>query len=84
MVRSFNLSTEVSSDREIRFTLPDDIPEGPAEIVVLVSTKESTPARTLAELAKSEFIGMWKDREDIDDSEKFARCLRETAWDRGR
>ena len=84
MVRSFNLTTEVSSDREIRLTLPDDIPVGPAEIVILVRTSDSRPVKTLSELARSEFIGMWRDREDIDDSGRFARCLRETAWDRGR
>lgn len=34
---------------------------------------------TGAELAESEIVGMWTDREDIRDSAEFARQLRERA-----
>ncbi len=37
---------------------------------------------TLGDLLHSEFFGIWKDREDIDDSVEFARALRDSAWRR--
>lgn len=48
--------------------------------------KESTvPRRTLTaqELLQSDLVGMWADRQDIDDSLKFARNLRHLAEQRG-
>ena len=32
------------------------------------------------DLSKEEFVGMWKDRKDIQDSSAFVRELRETEW----
>lgn len=32
------------------------------------------------DLYKESFVGMWKDREDLQDSSAFARKLRETEW----
>src|SRR5439155_22986694 len=77
MVR-INLKTEILQSRELRITLPDDVPTGPAEVVVVIS-----PARissTLGDLADSEFMGIWRDRTDIDD--KFAGSFRSKGWKR--
>ena len=43
---------------------------------------EVSPIRTAAELAKSELIGLWADRDDIGDSREFARRLGREAENR--
>ena len=82
MIRTVSLTTEVPANREVRITLPADVPTGPAEIVVVVASRAGSPARTLGDLLRSEFFGMWRDRTDIDDSAEFARRLRAEAWGR--
>lgn len=82
MVRRVEISTDVPADREMRITLPNDVPVGPAEIVVLVNSTQENGTHTLGDLAGSEFFGMWKDRTDIGDSIEFAERLRRDAWSR--
>ncbi len=41
------------------------------------------PRLTASQLAHSELVGLWKDREDIEDSADYARQLREQAQKRG-
>jgi hypothetical protein len=83
MVKTISLTIDVPDNREMRITLPDDVPTGPAEIVVVVASHAATALQTLGELASSEFFGMWSNRDDITDSAEFARQLRNTAWSRG-
>jgi len=45
---------------------------------------EASPIRTGAEMAKSELVGLWADRDDIGDSREFARRLRREAETRQR
>ncbi|HBI45735.1 MAG TPA: hypothetical protein DDY78_23210 [Planctomycetales bacterium] len=40
---------------------------------------EARPIRTGADMAKSELVGLWADRDDIGDSREFARRLRREA-----
>jgi hypothetical protein len=80
MVKTLNLNTEIPPNRELRITLPNDVPIGPAEIVMLVSSSALTSDSTLGALANSQFFGLWKDRGDITDS--FAQTLRSEAWKR--
>ena len=82
MFKTINLTTEVPPSREVRIKLPDDIPLGPAEMVVIVASQAPTTGHTLGDLAHSEFFGMWRDRTDIGDSAEFARRLRAQAWSR--
>jgi hypothetical protein len=82
MFRTINLTTEVPPNREVRIQLPDDIPPGPAEMVVVVASHTATTGHTLGDLARSEFFGMWRDRSDIGDTAEFARRLRRDAWSR--
>ena len=82
MVRTVNVSAEIPPNREIHITLPPDIPVGPAEIVVVVSSAANPGVSTLGELAESEFFGVWKDRPDITDSLQFAHGLRSEGWKR--
>lgn len=82
MFRTINLTTEIPPSRKVLITLPDDVPPGLADIVVVVASHASLAGRTLGDLARSEFFGMWRDRTDIGDSVEFVRRLRAEAWSR--
>jgi hypothetical protein len=60
--------------------LPADVPVGPAEIVLVVSSSDRSNGRTLGDFKNSEFFGMWRDRSDIIDSVQLARELRSEGW----
>lgn len=82
MVRAVSITAEVPPNREVHITLPDDVPVGPADIVVVIASHTASKLNTLGDLLRSEFFGMWKDRADITDSVEFARRLRIEAWGR--
>lgn len=82
MVRTLNLTADIPASRELRISLPADFPQGPAEIVLVVSPSEEPSMSNLADLRDSEFFGMWRDRADISDSSDFARDLRSKGWKR--
>jgi len=82
MVKIVNLSADIPPSRELHITLPADVPAGPAEIVVVVSSTAQADGSTLGELANSEFFGMWRNRPDIADSFRFAQDLRSRGWKR--
>ena len=56
------------------------------EVIVLVEPRrrDERPFLTAKELRHSELIGLWKDRQDIEDSISYARQLREQAQKRQR
>jgi hypothetical protein len=75
----------IAEDGKIEIT---DLPykKGQAvEIIVLPQPAASTPGSrlTAGRLRASGLIGLWKDRDDIQDSAAYARTLREQAQDRG-
>ncbi len=82
MVKAVNLNADIPPNRELRITLPGDVPTGPAEIVVVVSSPTRSGTSTLGDLAGSEFFGVWRDRSDIEDSFQFAQTLRSEGWKR--
>lgn len=84
MVRTLNVKADIPANRELdlHITLPADVPLGPAEIVLVVSSVAAPKSSTLGDLLNSEFFGMWRDRTDISDSIDFARELRSQAWKR--
>ncbi len=55
------------------------------EIIVLLqpAIPPSRPHLTVGRLRQSGLIGLWQDREDIDNSSAYARRLREQAQQRG-
>jgi hypothetical protein len=55
------------------------------EVIVLPQPQEPTGQSrlTVRQLRESGIIGLWKDREDIQDSAAYARRLREQAQRRG-
>lgn len=81
MSKSISFSTEIPASRELRITLPDDVPTGTASIVITISRPESSTP-TFGDLLNSEFFGMWRDRADIADSAEFAGKLRAESWKR--
>lgn len=80
-MRVVTLTTTVTPERTLTVRVPQDIPTGPAQVVVVFVT-EPQPHRTLGDLRTSEFFGMWRDRTDLPDSPDLARTLREQAWER--
>ena len=80
MFKTMNLHTEISVNHELHITLPSDVPTGPADVVLVISTSDQEKARTLKDLADSEFLGMWNGRSDISDD--FAQRLRSEGWKR--
>ncbi len=80
MVKSVTFNAEIPPNRELRITLPTDIPTGSAAITVLVSTADHLNAVTFKDLLNSEFLGMWRDRTDINNSVEYARKLRLEGW----
>ncbi len=45
MIKTVNLSTDITPKREVRVVLPNDVPTGPADlIVIVVPHKESDSA----------------------------------------
>lgn len=81
MVRTINLTTDIPLNREVRIMLPQDVPVGPAELVVVIAPLAGR-VRTLGDLARSEFFGMWRDRTDLGDSAEYASQLRSEVWRR--
>ncbi len=77
-----HLKTKIERGGRISFVVPNDFPEGDAELLIVVRTGTARKIRHLGDLLTSEFFGMWKDREDISDSASYARELREKAWQR--
>jgi hypothetical protein len=82
MLKTITITTEITPDREVHLSLPDDTPLGPAEIVVVVVPVTPRVGQTFGDLLTSEFFGMWRDRDDIADSAAFARQLRANGWSR--
>ncbi len=83
-MRLVRLTARVTPDRTVTLKVPEDVPMGLTEIVVVFGPPESRPGlgNTLGDLQASEFFGMWRGREDIPDSSTFARALREGTWTR--
>jgi hypothetical protein len=75
----------LAKDGEIRITgLPYKRGQAVDVIVLLPSAIPEPRARlTVGQLRRSGLIGLWQDREDIDDSSIYARELREQAQQRG-
>lgn len=83
MHRTLNFHADVPPDRTVTITLPGDVPVGPADLIVSISTNGTHTVRTFGDLLKSDLFGAWAHRDDIGDSVEFARRIREEAWRRG-
>lgn len=83
-MRLVKFKATVTPERTLTLRVPEDVPAGSTEVIVVFAPTEATPERrsTLGDLRASEFFGMWRDREDLPDSPTLARTLREQTWKR--
>ncbi len=75
----------IPADRQLCLPVPEDIPPGPAEVVLIIAPQ--APGKkdmTAGDWLRSPLCGIWKDRRDISDSVEFARSLRVKAEQRAR
>jgi hypothetical protein len=73
----------IPTDRQLRIAVPDDVPLGPAEVLVVIVPEAAPEKRgTAGDLLRSPLFGIWKDRTDIGDSVEYARKLRAKAEQR--
>jgi len=82
-MRTITSKIVIPADRQLHISVPEDVPPGPAEIVlVIVSEATAGKGRTAGELLQSPLFGIWKDRTDVGDSVEYARALRARAEQR--
>jgi hypothetical protein len=73
----------IPTDRQLKITVPEDVPPGPAEVVVVIVPEAvAEKGGTAGDLLRSSLFGLWKDRTDIGDSVEYARKLRAKAEQR--
>jgi len=69
--------------REIK-SLPPQAQREVADFVAFLRIRYKPPCptdkATKMELVDEPFVGMWRDREDMDDSSKWVRTLRGSEW----
>lgn len=77
-MKIFTLQTEVPSTRQITLTLPEEVPVGPVDLEIHITSPTSRlpGPGTLGSLLASPLCGIWADRTDIGDSIAYARRLR--------
>ena len=75
----------IPSDRQLHLVVPEDVPPGPAEVVLVIAPDiQPEKGLTAGDLRRSPLCGIWKDRTDIGDSLAYARKLRTKAERRSR
>jgi hypothetical protein len=79
-MKTLTYKVVIPIDRQLKITVPEDVPPGPAEIVVVI-VPEALAERggTAGDLLRSPLFGLWKDRTDIGDGVEYARKLRAKA-----
>lgn len=68
-------------------SLPPEAQKQVSDFVAFLKTRypmvKSGRKATRAKLTDEPFIGMWRDREDMQDSSAWVRRVRESEWERG-
>jgi hypothetical protein len=84
-VKTITCKVVIPSDRQLHLAVPEDIPPGPAEVVLVIAPDiQPKKGLTAGDLLRSPLCGIWKDRTDIGDSLEYARKLRTEAERRSR
>ena len=78
-MKSATIKTTVPADHRLVVQVPEDVPAGPAEVVVRSVEAPSAARGTGADLLASGLFGIWKDRSEITGSLESARELRRRA-----
>lgn len=81
-MKSAMIRTVVPPDHRLVVDVPEEVPAGPAEVVVRSVEVTSVGRGTAADLLASGLFGIWRDRPDIIDGIEFARELRRRAEQR--
>jgi hypothetical protein len=66
----------ITPEGQLEVDLPADLTPGPVEVEIRQSALKGI---SLGDLLKSDLVGMWADRTDIEDSVEYARELRRRA-----
>ena len=75
----------IPADRQLKIRVPEDVPPGPAEVVlVIVPEAMAETGGTAGDFLRSPLFGLWKERMDIADNRDYARELRARAAQRCR
>ena len=82
-MKAITCKVEIPTNRQLQITVPEDVPPGPADVVVVI-VPETTPERggTTGDLLRSPLFGLWKARTDMGDGVEYARKLRAKAEQR--
>ena len=82
-MKTITCKVVIPTNRQLQIPVPEDVPPGPAEVVVVIAS-ETVPEKggTAGDLLRSPLFGLWKDRNDIGDSVEYAKKLRDKAQHR--
>lgn len=82
-MKATTIRTVIPPDHRLLLEVPEEVPAGPAEVVVRPIIETTLPVRgTGGDLLASGLFGIWKDRTDVADSVEFAKDLRQQAEQR--
>lgn len=84
MTKSPTQRVEVRPDHTAVIVVPPDVPIGPVDVTSTFEPVLETTARKLtgAKLANSDFVGMWKDRDDLPTTSEEFSAWRQKIWAR--
>ena len=79
-MKTITCKVVIPIDRQLKISAPEDVPPGPAEVVVVIVPEAmAEKGGTAGDLLRSPLFGLWKDRTDIGYSVDYARKLRAKA-----
>jgi hypothetical protein len=82
-MKTITCKVVIPADRQLQIPVPEDVPPGPAEVVVVIMPQAiAVKGGTAGDLLRSPPFGLWKDRTEIGDSVEYARKLRAKAEQR--
>ncbi|MBZ0291798.1 MAG: hypothetical protein K8L99_04450 [Anaerolineae bacterium] len=70
------LNGVITAEGKLELEIPPGLPAGPVEVEIRPQELRGISAK---EILAADFVGMWKDRSDLDDSVEYARQLRKRA-----
>jgi hypothetical protein len=82
-MKTITCKVVIPTDRQLKIAVPEDVPPGPAEVVVVIASETmQEKGGTAGDMLRSPLFGLWKDRTDIGDGVEYARKLRAKAEQR--
>ena len=82
MVHTLTTTGEVQPDHTMTVVLPDSVPLGRVRVTITVEPEEGLRPLTPRELALSEFVGDWADRQDLPATTEEFTTWRAKRWER--